>query len=385
MVAQAGSSRAPASSTVVLLSPDALPASLIDALAWPHLAVPFTGLAHAGPHDRVGAATAALAADVVLAVLPATVGIDSVTAQIWRIAADAGVPRAVLVSDLGPSTADYEDLAAIAVRVLGEECVLWRLPVFDDALHVVGSMDLATGDLHTQRGIAMAGRAHKRVSVGPRLRLVEAVAGTVEDSAAARAAMAISDAADADDPDADLIVWGGDDAWDLTTFVAAAFAAGDLAPVMPVVEMAEDVKDLLDLAQVTPGAHPPQRLIRRGAYDEPTDGDAGVVLAANGPWALVRTVYGDRTPTDGLVKLTRSGVGMPNAGTASVDDGLLLAAYRSWPIGVVESGSSSESVASVEGGNPVVEWQWVRLTLLPEVGDVLARHDLWLVNEPLDT
>ncbi len=35
-------------------------------------------------------------------------------------------------------------------------------------------------------------------------------------------------------------------------------------------------------------------------------------------------------------------------------------------------------------GIQVVEWQWVRLTLLPEVGDVLARHDLWLVNEPLE-
>ncbi|TXH42449.1 MAG: hypothetical protein E6Q90_09390 [Actinobacteria bacterium] len=86
-----------------------------------------------GGEWTIRATLAALACDALLAVLPCPVGLDPATAVVWEAAAEAGLPRAVLVTGLAAEGApDFEDLAAIAERALGSECLPARLPVWDD-------------------------------------------------------------------------------------------------------------------------------------------------------------------------------------------------------------------------------------------------------------
>lgn len=73
--------------------------------------------------------------------------------------------------------------------------------------------------------------------------------------------------------------------------------------------------------------------------------------------------------------MTRTGVGLPESG----DDGWALAPYRAWPVGVVDRRSATAGESAAED----LSWQRLRLTLRPQVGDVLALDYLWLVNEQL--
>ncbi|MCB0916539.1 MAG: hypothetical protein H6525_06190 [Actinobacteria bacterium] len=359
---------------VVLLAPGRLPEPLPAAVSRICVPVPFDDLASAGPHRIVGAATAALAADVLLVVVGADLGIDPTTAKIWQIAADAGVPRAVAVTALGDGRADIEDIAAIAGRMFGDECVLWRLPVFDDDGELAGSLDLARGVLRVDGKDIPSSRAHRRVSVGARLRLLEALSGVIDDPDTAQRALSIAADASDDDPDSDLPIWGEPDVWDVSRHGVDAFRSGELAPVLPATEDWDDVAQLLQPWSAAGGPTVP-RFVRRNAEGEATDGPAAVVLAAEGDWALVRTVYGPALPAEGLLTMTRTGVGLPESG----DDGWALAPYRAWPVGVVDRRSATAGESAAED----LSWQRLRLTLRPQVGDVLALDYLWLVNEQL--
>lgn len=361
--------------TLALVCPAELPQWLLQqADATADLVVHAGNLHRADPHARVAAVTTALSSDRVVAVIPANVGVDPHTAEVWRAAADADKPRAVLVTELGSHSADFEDIAAIAHRVLGDECTVCRLPVFDDDEQVIGTLDLADGSLTTNNHSIPSDRAHRRVAVGPRLRLIEELAAVAEDDAVALRAMSVVHGADPDDPDADEIVWGAaGEIWDVSAPLAAAGVAGALAPVGPGVPGGRELAVLVAMLGVC-GSNSSRELsptlTRRNAWEEPSDGPAAVVLAVKGDWALVSRLYGDSIPTEGLLTLTRTGLRMND----SEPPGSILAPYRAWPVGVVDQ-------QSADGEAP---YRWVRLSLLPAIGDILTDRYLWLVDRAED-
>lgn len=329
------------------------------------------GLSVAGVPERGGVVPAVLACDALAVVLPATVGLDPLTAGVWQVAAAAGLPRAVVITDLDSATADFEDLAAIAERVLGAECLPVALPVFDDDGSVCGALDLVAGVMADRDGSVPVERAHLRFSAGPRLRLVSALAAVVADEAVAGRALAVVAAADPDDPEGDAVVWG-DPVWSLAEPLAEAVAEGTMAPVLP--ETPVPAGPLATSATVQrrilgwfaqsalDATWPVQRaLVRRDVHGEPCDGPAAVVLAAQGERAVVRPLHGERIVTEGLLTLTRTG-------SATADPTGPLVSYRAWPVGVVEH----EDL----GG-----YAMVTLTMRPAVGDVLTDRPLWLVPE----
>lgn len=330
-----------------------------------NLVVILDGLAGADVPGRGGVVSAVLACDALVVVLPATVGMDPLTAGVWHAAAQAGLPRAVLVTELAEATADFEDLAAIAERVLGDDCVPVALPVFDDDGEVVGALNLADGVLQGPDGAEGVGRDHLRFAAGPRLRLLSQLATVVADDEVAERAIEVVAAADRDDPDSDLVVWGGsstDSLWSLAGPLAAAVADGAVAPVVPNTPDSATVGQVL--AWLYAAALSGPALVRRDEADEPCDGPAAVVLAVDGQRAVVRPCYGDTVVTEGLLTLTRTGA-------ATADPAGRLAPYRAWPAGVVDHQSH-------------VGYAMVTLTLRPSVGDVLTDRHLWLVPRDED-
>jgi hypothetical protein len=85
----------------------------------------------------------------------------------------------------------------------------------------------------------------------------------------------------------------------------------------------------------------------------------------------MRRIYGDSIPTLGLLTLTRSGVRMPDHRDSAIPTAM-LAPYRAWPVGVVEFGQQDAES----------HYAWLRLSMLPAVGDVLTDRYLWLVDPP---
>ena len=71
-------------------------------------------------------------------------GMDGRYLEIWRLLAEAGRARYVLVHDLGPATLDVNEAAAMASRVLGEDVLTTTLPLLDDDEGVIGVLDVGT-------------------------------------------------------------------------------------------------------------------------------------------------------------------------------------------------------------------------------------------------
>jgi hypothetical protein len=127
------------------LGPDVL-ARIAEAGLHP---IPLAGLSGSSDQDRLLVEVAALACDAALLVLPAAVGLDTGSTQVWLRLAELRLPRAVLVTGLGSDTVDIEECAAIVTRVLEDEVIVPALPVLDDDERPVASMDLLTLEIST--------------------------------------------------------------------------------------------------------------------------------------------------------------------------------------------------------------------------------------------
>ena len=94
-----------------------------------------------GNPDFVGEVRAGLrAADAVLFVVSASDEIDDATRMLWRECESTNMPRAIAVTKLEQSRADYEEAVARCRRVFGDVQPL-GVPLIEDG-HVVGAINL---------------------------------------------------------------------------------------------------------------------------------------------------------------------------------------------------------------------------------------------------
>ena len=96
-----------------------------------------------GSPDFVGELRAGLrAADAVLFVVSAVGGLDAVTVQLWSECEAAGIPRAVVVTQLDRARADFDEAVALCQRLLSEDVLPMHLPMHDDDGSVAGLLSL---------------------------------------------------------------------------------------------------------------------------------------------------------------------------------------------------------------------------------------------------
>ena len=139
-----------------------------------------------GGLDFVGELRAGLrAADGVLFVVSAATGVDAATSQLWRECADVGIPRAVVVTQLDRSRADFDETVALCQRVLDEAVLPLHLPMHDDAGAVAGLISLLDSRIvdHStgERVERSADPEHLQLISSLRAELVEAIIGESED------------------------------------------------------------------------------------------------------------------------------------------------------------------------------------------------------------
>lgn len=335
---------------VALIGPSDVPDELVAALAAAGgVGIALPAAAGADADALLRSTIAALACDALVVVLPAPTGLDPGSAAVWQAVADAGLPRCVLVAGIGPETADFEDLTAIAARVLGAECVPARLPVLDDDEEVAGSLDLVSLAISTPAGEHAAEPEHVALTAELRDALVTEVAvASVDDGFAAGVLAGIAPSAER-----------------LRGELAAAVLAGDCAPVLAASPDAGWCADLVGWllagdSAADPGtdgfasiAHP--RLVLRDAEGGAAAGDAGVVLAAGPEWLLARAVIGE-LPT-GMASINGACVGAD--GTPSAE--------RAWPTLVGDG--QPEPGGLVRFATPI----------RADIGDSLAAGHLWLL------
>jgi elongation factor G len=119
------------------------------------------------------------AADAALLVVASPQGLDGATAALWERCGEAGLPRAVCVTQLDLPRADFDETVAVLQRVLGDELHPLALPMLDDDERVAGLLsllDLQVVDLSTGSAqVRPADPAHVALVEGLRGDLVEAV------------------------------------------------------------------------------------------------------------------------------------------------------------------------------------------------------------------
>lgn len=125
------------------------------------------------------------AADAALLVVASPQGLDGATAALWERCGEAGLPRAVCVTQLDLPRADFDETVAVLQRVLGDELHPLALPMLDDDERVaglIGLLDLQVVDRSTGRAqVRAADPAHVALVEGLRADLVEAVLADSED------------------------------------------------------------------------------------------------------------------------------------------------------------------------------------------------------------
>ncbi|MFI0432916.1 MAG: hypothetical protein ACH36H_07210 [Candidatus Nanopelagicales bacterium] len=287
---------------------------------------------------------ATLASDLLCVVLPCSVGLDPATTELWRAAEDAGLPRAVLVTDLAADAPDFADLAAIAARALGPECVPVRLPVWSDDHLPVASLGLAELTISGPDGVLAADPEHAQAAAEDRAVLVDHLAVLADDGFAASVSAGITPSS-------------------IARAIRGPVLSGELAPVLPAstdgawaVDLADALQRLeaADDGQHIPG--PSDRLVRRDAIGDPCVGSAAVVMAVEADGTLaVREVFG-RLPQEGVAVVTSSMPGMDGS----------AAPFRSWP-----------TMLEILDG-PTDGLVRVRSVLAAHPGEALADSQVWL-------
>jgi elongation factor G len=99
-----------------------------------------------GYADFVGEVRAGLrAADCALFVIAASETVDDATTALWRECAEVGMPRAVVITKLDQTRADYDGVLAAAKAAFGDKVLPLYAPVREGA-EVTGLVDLMTDD-----------------------------------------------------------------------------------------------------------------------------------------------------------------------------------------------------------------------------------------------
>jgi elongation factor G len=102
-----------------------------------------------GYADFVGEVRAGLrAADCALFVIAASEAVDDATTALWRECAEVAMPRAVIITKLDQTRADYDGVLAAAQAAFGDTVLPLYLPVRDASSggEVTGLVDLMTDD-----------------------------------------------------------------------------------------------------------------------------------------------------------------------------------------------------------------------------------------------
>ena len=349
-----------------------------------------------GSDGEAAALVAALACDLVVVELAASVGLDGQTPRIWERLGFAGMPRVVVVSGLGAGATDFDDLAAIAQRVLGEDAVPVRLPVFDDDEKPVASLDLRSAVVETPTGPFPAEAGHLTVAAGDLSALVSVVAASVvDDDAAANYIMLLAELANDADQSAAAPEVGEANQAGITSPSGTIHlgmpgvphsgaepplrAAADQGATLPA-GLGADVADAVSEGLLCPivvdtpdggwlrdihawgmtASSPADRLVRRDAHNDPTDGWAGVVLAVDGETALLRPVFGSIEA--GYALITAVGC----------DEDSTPVPHRAWPTDLRPIGDHPD-----DGDHHTPRW-WAT-TVRMSVGDTVAGRHVWLV------
>jgi elongation factor G len=99
-----------------------------------------------GYADFVGEVRAGLrAADCALFVIAASEAVDDATSALWRECAEVGLPRAVVITKLDQSRADYDGVLGAAQAAFGDKVLPLYVPVREGG-EVTGLVDLLTDD-----------------------------------------------------------------------------------------------------------------------------------------------------------------------------------------------------------------------------------------------
>lgn len=366
---------------VGLLGPAVHTSDLIDRLREAGATVVPVSVGQAGD-EEVAAVVALLACDLVVAEIPAALGLDANTPRLWERLSYHGIPRVIVLSGLQEGLADYDDLAAIAQRVLGEDATPVRLPVFDDDDRPVASLDLSRAVLDTPQGTIPAESGHLSVAAGDLSALLSVVAATVADDTAAEQYVKMIEQMGGDDPDqageaidlasSDVSVGGGSINLGmpgrrpdepgvpqrLGEDVADAVREGLLSPIVADTPEGAWLQDLH--AWSAQGPQPADRLVRRDAEGDPADGWAGVVLTVNGDSALIRPVFGE--VEEGYALITSAGS----------DEAGRPVPHRAWPTSL----ETDDSGAQDRGDGRPRKWT---TTVRMSVGDTVSGAHVWLL------
>ena len=247
-----------------------------------------------GTPDLAGAVQAGLrAADAALFVVSAAGGLDAPTVQLWAECAEAGVPRAVVVTRIDVPGADVDEAVALCQRVLDEEALPLHLPLHGEDDAVAGLIDLLTSRVHDWSSGEPVDRdpdpEHLPLIASLRAELVEAVLAGSEDESL------LDDYLDDVEPDPAV----------LRAELARAVFAGDVTAVVAVSSVSGvGTDELLDLlVTALPAREAPPVTDLEGAPALPLTGDprgplAAQAVGAAGGRALLRVFSGTLRPGD---------------------------------------------------------------------------------------
>ena len=87
--------------------------------------------------------------DAFVASLDGSAGVDQKIIELWTCARDATLPRHILAFNVVNGRADFDELCAIASRVLEPDLLVRYLPIdSDDELSLTGVYDILTSEIH---------------------------------------------------------------------------------------------------------------------------------------------------------------------------------------------------------------------------------------------
>lgn len=333
-----------------------------------------------GYADFVGDLRAGLrAADAALFVVSAADGIDGTTQMLWDECAAVGMPRAVVVSKVDSTRADFEAMVESCQRTFGEGVLPLYLPMHTDDGGVAGLLDLLSQTVIDYSGGTRVERApdpeHVSLIADARNALIEGVIAESEDESLMDRYLA------GEDIDTKVLI---DD-------LEKAVARGSFYPVLPTAATsglgAAELLELLAAAFPTPLEHPlPPVSTPDGTPAGPLDCDpsgplvAEVVKTTTDPYvgriSLVRVFSGTLRP-DSLVHVSGHGLAERGHEDHDIDE---RAGALSCPLG-----KNQRPVPQCVAGDIVAVAKLSRA----ETGDTLSDKDTpllmasWEMPEPL--